>query len=519
MRFLSWLRHLTLDNGHGRAGQGRRHRPRRKPASARLHLEPLEDRCCPSASYSVTDLGTLGGLGSYAYGINKTGQVVGEASNGSAVDAFLWTPGSPPQMNDLGTLGGTSPFPPGNPPSSQGNGINNAGQVVGEAFTASGHYHAFLWTPGGTGGPTSNPQMLDLGTLGGGNSIAYGINNATPSHKVQVVGVSDTAGGQQDAFLWTQDGTDGVLGNAQMKDLGSFTPRGINDIGQVTGDDVLWQNGTLTPIGSLGGGGTIARAINAGGQVAGQSHDQTGNFPHAFRWSPTSPNGTTGQMADLGVLKLGVTDKASAAYGIDTAGDVVGWSGQDLVVMSHAAYWAHNGSIKDLNSLIPANPPGFSYLENATGINDGGQIVGWGYSTASSRTTGEIDHAFLLTPISGKAAVPIDPGRRPGDGGPVHHRHLDGVDTSGLGSMPMPIRNQDGGTLGLADATPASLWLDAIAAGSGGLVDNTPSDVAAFPTPGDHGEQHPTDLLTVLQHELDDVLGYKHTDSGVLTDT
>src|SRR4051794_34524752 len=52
---------------------------------------------------------------------------------------------------DLGTLGGAD---------SLGLGINDSGQVVGQSDTADGHTHAFLYSQG---------VMADLGTLGGAN--------------------------------------------------------------------------------------------------------------------------------------------------------------------------------------------------------------------------------------------------------------------------------------------------------------------------------------------------------------
>jgi probable HAF family extracellular repeat protein len=51
------------------------------------------------------------------------------------------------------------------------NGINEAGQIVGTAYIddlSSSHTHAFLY---------SGRHMLDLGTLGGSDSVATGINN------------------------------------------------------------------------------------------------------------------------------------------------------------------------------------------------------------------------------------------------------------------------------------------------------------------------------------------------------
>ncbi len=48
---------------------------------------------CSAASYNVTDLGTLGGDFSAGYGINASGQVVGESrlAGGGPEHAFLRT--------------------------------------------------------------------------------------------------------------------------------------------------------------------------------------------------------------------------------------------------------------------------------------------------------------------------------------------------------------------------------------------------------------------------------------------
>src|SRR5882724_4042788 len=113
----------------------------------RLSLEALEPLCMLSG-YTITDLGTLGGDYSEAFGINNRGQVVGtsdtgveDPANGLLSDAFLWSSG---QLTDLGTLGGQF---------SGANAINDRGQIAGYAQNADpnavdGVIHAALWDHG-----------------------------------------------------------------------------------------------------------------------------------------------------------------------------------------------------------------------------------------------------------------------------------------------------------------------------------------------------------------------------------
>src|SRR2546427_297647 len=158
----------------------------------------------------VGDTLSLSGMSRIAGNVfawNGLGQVVGDTTTASGAEhAVLWQNGA---MTDLGTLGGGF---------SVAEGTNRSGAVVGLSTTSSQTTHAFLW---------QNGVMTDLGTLGGTASIAYGINNLG-----QVVGVSITSTGAFHAFLWQ---------NGAMTDLGTLPgaalspASGSNDHGHASG--------------------------------------------------------------------------------------------------------------------------------------------------------------------------------------------------------------------------------------------------------------------------------------------
>lgn len=111
-------------------------------------------------------------------GLSSTGVVVGW----SGQQPFIWHAGSGTQLIA------------GLPANSAPMAVASGDRVAGYYRTAGGNsapYHAFYWSPG-TG-------FQDIGTLGGAESYAFGINDAGT-----VVGVSLTAGGISHAFSWTQ---------------------------------------------------------------------------------------------------------------------------------------------------------------------------------------------------------------------------------------------------------------------------------------------------------------------------
>ncbi len=90
-------------------------------------------------TYTITDLGTLGGPTSSASSLNSSGQVVGWAELSASLyyHASVWSGG---QIQDLGVLGVSD---------SIANGINDSGQIVGYSDDVSGAVHGFLWTQSG----------------------------------------------------------------------------------------------------------------------------------------------------------------------------------------------------------------------------------------------------------------------------------------------------------------------------------------------------------------------------------
>jgi len=146
---------------------------------------------------TFADLGTLGGTFSFGTAINDVGQAVGYAETAThATHAFLYDNGG---KVDLGALGN----PNANP--SWATAVNNSGQVVGYSDVSAGVPHAFLYSNGG---------MADIGTLGGSTSQAMGINDAG-----KIVGVSAVAGGQQHGFLYS---------DGKMYDLYGLMPAEAN---------------------------------------------------------------------------------------------------------------------------------------------------------------------------------------------------------------------------------------------------------------------------------------------------
>jgi probable HAF family extracellular repeat protein len=325
-----------------------------------------------AAFYIVRDLGSLPG-GDYSSAVAVNNSSVAAGMSFDSVDdhhAVLWSPNG--SIADLGATFGDA--------SSEAFDVNDLGQAVGNAAQ-----EAVLWSGG---------SQIALDAVGYQRSEARGINDLG-----QVVGWVRSAGDYKNhLFIWQDANGNGVSDPGEMQfpygpDVDAIA-LGINDAGQVVGQ--RWfdgagqprgflKNGPVTKIlGTLGGTSSLARAINASGQVVGTAQNLSG-LDHAFLWTPSVPNGTTGIMTDLGAL---ASYPRSEAFDINDQGAIVGRVRSNTGV--YRAVIFTNAGPKDLNSYISASS-GWTLLE-ARGINNSGWIVGRGLYNGESR-------AFMLIPL------------------------------------------------------------------------------------------------------------------------
>lgn len=264
-------------------------------------------------------------------------------------------------VSDLGTL------PGGN--FSQPLEINRSGVIAGSSNLSNNDQHATVWSKG---------QINDLGTLGGSNSIANGLNNAGLA-----VGQAETSASDPNGEDFCGFGT------------------------HLTCQAFAWQNNVMTPLPTLGGNNGVANRTNRWGTAVGYAEntivDPNCPAPQKFQFRPV-----VWKDGKPIPLRIGKGDTEGVAFTINNFGQVVGTSGTCTtlnpiwlfyLLPTHALLW-ENGKAVDLGNL------GGKTGNMAVFINNVSQVVG--LSDLAGDTT---QHGFLWTKATGMQ----DLGTYPGD--------------------------------------------------------------------------------------------------------
>jgi probable HAF family extracellular repeat protein len=295
-----------------------------------------------TGSYVITDLGTLGGPGGGATGINDHGEIVGHLDQNGlfARRGFLVRPvtvnGTMVWYQDLNQ-----------------DGLNDLMTDLGDV------------APTGISDNTqisAGPHLVQFDALGGEivttlprGGTAYAINGN------QVAGQVDDAKAPMKPAVWRVDPAGNALSVRVLKPL----------VGTRYGN---------------------CNCVNAAGQAAGSCAAVSGNlaFTRAALWQ-----------SDGTVIALGPplgnplsTSNTSGAAGLSTVNGVLQVVGSvDILNQGERALLWQNGVMTDLNTLISAS--GVT-LSGASAINARGQIVGGARVTVGKNNI-EL-HAYLLTP-------------------------------------------------------------------------------------------------------------------------
>jgi probable HAF family extracellular repeat protein len=188
----------------------------------------------------------------------------------------------------------------------------------------------------------AHAQLIDLGTLGGTTSNAWGIR----PDGTMVVGSSLNATSQTQAFSWT--------------------------------------GGVMTGLGFLSGGTAAeARAISSVGLIAGYSRDGVGT-EQAVTWVGTTPTAITNTIGGSG----------ARAFGVSTSGDVVGWARE--AAGTQRAFVSAGGLMTAIDLTILGTPhdPARGHNARALGISPSGRYVVGEYDIDNGAGGTEV-HAFV----------------------------------------------------------------------------------------------------------------------------
>lgn len=314
--------------------------------------------------YRVADLGDLGGKTIHVYGLNDEGLATGMATRHDGDNdgvAFLSFAGRMRGMKYKG-----------NP--TYGRAVNIHGVAAGhDGYMFMRHeLQAWTWERG-------QRQMI-VDANGTALGIAYDINDAG---QVAVDGSIYDNGTltripTPPDYTWTSAQAINQRGDA----VGTHRP----DTLEREPCAFTWIDGVMTVLDIPGAWTHEARGINDSRQVCGTLRWGGRKPGRAFIWQE-------GTLTELGTVPGGAGSRAQA---INNAGVVVGYArrpaSQGLPATQCAFVWT-GGVMHDMNDLRDVGSSGWELL-SAADINGRGQIVGQG------RYNG-IERAFIATPVDG----------------------------------------------------------------------------------------------------------------------
>ncbi|MFT4543305.1 MAG: putative HAF family extracellular repeat protein [Planctomycetota bacterium] len=372
-------------------------------------------------------------------------------------------------------------------------------------------------------------QYTDLGTLGGIDSAALGLND-----QGQVVGWSAIAGCMTSQGLPCRHAF--LFENGTMTDIGVLpgdedsVARTINNAGTIVGTSeaniifgsgtfhaAIWNAGVISPLPDLGSGMSWANDINEAGVISGWAPDPSVSRDRAVTW-------TGGAISNVGESDAHTYNRG---YGINALGSLVGFawdlfSPNDSILFEGGSWLTIGGAGQFQNSeafdindnnvvvgkqafpsgswhpaiwLTPGGQatdlgllPGFD-LGQLSGINESGHAVGRVYTDSNP----EISHAVYYDGVqlidlntllpAGVNALLADATEINEDGdivgravvGGAWHAFLLEVDSAG-GNYCTPTVNSTGSAAGMSSTGSTS-----IASNSFGLrAEPTPNDAFLF---------------------------------------
>jgi probable HAF family extracellular repeat protein len=257
-------------------------------------------------------------------------------------------------IRDLGVIGRAPAQPYG---------MSDNHLIAGGVLTDTGAAHAVVWRKG---------KLTDIGApgLGGINSLATGVNES--------------------GF---------AVGAAQTQDFSGEDFCGFNAFGLTESNTTcvpfIWNQGTMLPLGTLGGANGYANMINGQGEVVGYAETTEPERGCAVnRFLPVRWREGSAQPQSLPLIK---GDSDGVAAWINDRGQAVGATGtcgafnvnsQFYLVEEHAVMW-ERGHVIDLGNL---GGDGAGAGNHACSLNNRGQVVG--HSNLPKDVT---FHGFLWT--------------------------------------------------------------------------------------------------------------------------